>query len=94
MHDQEQMIQIFRQGFLLFVVLSVCSGIMTMIFFWKFQIRRMIAVRTGREAKKEIKRIEETNRKKETKGSGVFVLKKNVMMIHTDEVIGRDGGGI
>ena len=32
------------------------------------------------------------NRKKETKTSDVFVLKKNVMMVHTNEVIEKDGG--
>lgn len=60
--------------------------------FLKFGIRRIIAVRTGYEARKEIRRIEEENRKKETKTSDVFVLKKNVMMVHTNEVIERDGG--
>ena len=48
--------------------------------------------RHGYEARKEIRRIEEENRKKETKTSDVFVLKKNVMMVHTNEVIERDGG--
>lgn len=92
MYDQEQIIQIYCQGFFICAGLSVVGGIMTTIFFWKFGIRRIIAVRTGYEARKEIRRIEEENRKKETKTSDVFVLKKNVMMVHTNEVIERDGG--
>ena len=70
MYDQEQIIQIYRQGFFICAGLSVVGGIMTTIFFWKFGIRRIIAVRTGYEARKEIRRIEEENSKKERKKSG------------------------
>lgn len=123
------MIQTFHHVFVLCIVLAVLSGIMTAIFFWKFQIRKLLAARMGREAKKEIRRIEEANHKKgmkeeykvndadqyaegniteqleaekkwhenpfnclEVETAGYFVVKKNVMMIHTDEVIERDGG--
>ena len=58
MYDQERIIQIYRQGFFICAGLSVVGGIMTTIFFWKFGIRRIIAVRTGYEARKEIRRIE------------------------------------
>ena len=53
MYDQEQIIQIYRQGFFICAGLSVVGGIMTTIFFWKFGIRRIIAVRTGYEARKK-----------------------------------------
>ena len=36
MYDQEQIIQIYRQGFFICAGLSVVGGIMTTIFFWKF----------------------------------------------------------
>ena len=49
MYDQEQIIQIYRQGFFICAGLSVVGGIMTTIFFLKFGIRRIIAVRTGYE---------------------------------------------
>lgn len=126
---QEQMIQTFHHIFLICSVLAVLSGSMTVIFFRKFQIRKFLAVRMGREAKKEIKKIEEANHRKGARKeyrtndreqyeednvterlqerkewienplncageetSEYFIVKKNVMMIHTDEVIGRDGG--
>lgn len=129
---QEQMIQTFHHLFLICIVLAVLSGSMTVIFFRKFQIWKFLAAHMGREAKKEIKKIEEANHKKGTRQecrtndmndmkqceednvterlqerkkwnenpsncsgeetSDYFIVKKNVMMIHTDEVIGRDGG--
>ena len=54
MYDQEQIIQIYRQGFFICAGLSVVGGIMTTIFFLKFRIRRIIAVRTGYEARNEV----------------------------------------
>ena len=42
MYDQEQIIQIYRQGFFICAGLSVVGGIMTTIFFWKFGIRRIM----------------------------------------------------
>ena len=91
MYDQEQIIQIYRQGFFICAGLSVVGGIMTTIFFLKFGIRRIIAVRTGYEARKEIRRIEEENRKKETKTSDVFVLKTRFRLCCQQKACGPSG---
>lgn len=61
MYDQEQIIQIYRQGFFICAGLSVVGGIMTTIFFWKFGIRRIMQyaqdMRRGKKSEGSKKKI-------------------------------------
>lgn len=61
MQELEQMIEIYHTGYLVCLVLAVLFLALSVFLFFKFDIRRIVDMKTGRGAKKSIKKMEEVN---------------------------------
>ena len=61
MQDLERMINIYHAAFIAFLVLAVVLFIASVVLFFKFNIRRIFDMKTGRGAKKTIQRMKELN---------------------------------
>lgn len=61
MQELERMINVYHTAYLVFLILSVLFFILTIFMFFKFDIRKIIDMKTGRGAKKSIQRMEEIN---------------------------------
>lgn len=63
MQGMEQAISLYHTGFLICLVLMILSLAVTVILFFKFDIRKVFDFRTGRGAKRTIQKLEEINAK-------------------------------
>lgn len=61
MQELERMISIYHTGFIVCLVLACVFFVLSVVLFFKFDIRRIIDMRTGRGAKKTIQKMEEIN---------------------------------
>lgn len=63
MQELEKMINVYHIGFTVCLILSCVFFIVSVILFFKFDIRKIIDMKTGRGAKKTIQKMEEINAK-------------------------------
>lgn len=61
MQDLEQMISIYHTAFILFLVLAILFLLVSVFEFFKFDIRGIFDMRSGRGARRSIKKMEEIN---------------------------------
>lgn len=63
MQELERMISIYHTGFVVCLILAGLFFTLSVVLFFKFDIRRIIDMKTGRGAKKTIQKMEEINAK-------------------------------
>ena len=63
MQEMEKIINLYHIGFLICLALSMIFLLVTVFLFFKFDIRNIIDLKTGRGAKKTIQKMEELNAK-------------------------------
>lgn len=63
MRELERMIEIYHTGFIVCLILACVFFAAAAIMFFKFDIRRIIDMKTGRGARKSIQKMEEINAK-------------------------------
>lgn len=61
MQELERMISIYHAAFITFLILTVVFFIVSVILFFRFNIRGIFDMRTGRGAKKTIQKMQELN---------------------------------
>lgn len=61
MQELEKMINIYHNGFIICLILACVFFAMSVLMFFKFDIRKIIDMKTGRGAKKTIQKMEEIN---------------------------------
>lgn len=61
MQELERMISIYHTAFLVFLILTIIFLLVSVILFFKFNIRGIFDLKTGRGAKKAIQKMEEIN---------------------------------
>ncbi len=61
MQELERMINVYHTAYMVFLILSVVFLALTIFMFFKFDIRKIIDMKTGRGAKKSIQKMEEIN---------------------------------
>ena len=61
MQELEKMINIYHTGFIVCLVLACVFFAVSVLLFFKFNIRRIIDMKTGRGAKRTIQKMEEIN---------------------------------
>lgn len=61
MQELEQMINIYHIAFIVFLILTIVFLIVSVILFFRFNIRGIYDMRTGRGARRTIQRMEEIN---------------------------------
>lgn len=63
MQETEKIISLYHTGFIVCLVLFILFLLITVLLFFRFDIRNVIDLRTGRGAKKTIQKMEEINAK-------------------------------
>lgn len=63
MQETEKIISLYHTGFIVCLVLFILFLLVTVLLFFRFDIRNVIDLRTGRGAKKTIQKMEEINAK-------------------------------
>ncbi len=61
MQELEQMIKIYHTGYLVCLILAILFLALSVFLFFKFDIRKIIDIKTGRGAKRSIQKMEEIN---------------------------------
>jgi len=80
----ENMISFYHMGYRICAVLAISFLLLTVFLFLKFKIPALFFARSGRAKRKTIKEIEE----KQEKTSPVrFVIEKDVMLVHSEEIL-------
>ena len=61
MQELERMINVYHTAYIVFLVLTIVLFCLTVFMFFKFDIRKIVDMKTGRGKKKSIQRMEEIN---------------------------------
>lgn len=61
MQELERMINVYHTAYIVFLVLTIVLFCLTFFMFFKFDIRKIVDMKTGRGKKKSIQRMEEIN---------------------------------
>lgn len=61
MQELERLINIYHMAFIVFLILAILFFIISVILFFRFNIRGIFDMKTGRGARKTIQKMEELN---------------------------------
>lgn len=91
MNDLNVRIDRYQMLFIGCLILAAICLVIAYFLFFKLNISGIVGYLTGRSEKREIKELERNANKSENRGNGKFVIVQEIMLLHTDEMIGEGG---
>lgn len=91
MNNVSAQIQRYHMLILVCFILALLFLAIACFLFFKLNILTTVEYLTGRSEKREIKELERNVNKFESGVNGKFVIIQEIMLLHTDEIIGEGG---
>ena len=91
MNDINGKIRLYQICFSVCVILAFLFLVITVVLYFKLKIFLTAGYLTGRSKKREIEQLEQGIKKKEENFHGKFVITREIMLLHTEEVSSEGG---